>query len=103
MHRMRSYGHRRRSASRRATPARVEGPESRRLLSIALVKDVNPQDRYPFEITQSGAYTYYVSRDAAGGDHLERVDSRGHGSGVLFNDPNPASFGRDGASTRFRR
>lgn len=80
------------SSVRRALAPRVEGLESRELLSVIVLKDINPQDQFPGAITRSGDYLYYVSRDAAGGYNLERTDLRGRSSEVLFNDRNDAGY-----------
>ncbi len=62
-----------RSIRRRFTclPMRLEVLEERSLLSLSLIKDINPVPLFPAQITGAGANVYFVTQAADGGADLD--------------------------------
>ena len=50
---------------------RLEALEERTLLSLTLIKDINPAPLYPAEITGAGGNVYFVTKAADGGSDLD--------------------------------
>ena len=65
--------HRTRTSRPRRTcpPMRLEALEERTLLSLTLIKDINPVPLFPAEITGAGGNVYFVTKAADGGSDLD--------------------------------
>ena len=50
---------------------RPEALEERTLLSLTLLKDINPAPLFPTEITGAGGNVYFVTKAADGGSDLD--------------------------------
>ena len=50
---------------------RLEALEERTLLSLTLIKDINPAPLYPSQITGAGGNVYFVTQAADGGSELD--------------------------------
>ena len=53
------------------SPTRPEALEGRTLLSLTLLKDINPAPLFPTEITGAGGNVYFVTKAADGGSDLD--------------------------------
>ena len=53
------------------SPMRPEALEERTLLSLTLLKDINPVPLFPAEITGAGGNVYFVTKAADGGSDLD--------------------------------
>ncbi len=56
---------------RTGSPMRLEALEERTLLSLTLIKDINPAPLYPSQITGAGGDVYFVTQAADGGSELD--------------------------------
>ncbi len=74
------------------SPTRPEALEGRTLLSLTLLKDINPAPLFPTEITGAGANVYFVTKAADGAPDLDVKTT----TGVTLLKEFPAS--NDGAS-----
>ncbi len=75
------------SPRRRPHVPSVEHLETRRLLSLTLLKDLNTQDVFPTQITAAGDSAYFIDLDAHGSQNIERARLDGRGTSIVFNDP----------------
>ena len=55
----------------------VEVLEERSLLSLSLIKDINPVPLFPAQITGAGANVYFVTKAADGGADLDVKNATG--------------------------
>lgn len=74
----------------RVRPA-VESLEGRALLAVALLKDVNPEDLFPAQITDVGGTAYFATKGPGDGTQLWTSDGSAGGTKKLADFPAPAT------------
>lgn len=93
---------RRRDRSRRPRRSNLlmhfEALEERRLLSLAMVKDINRVDAFPANITPVGSSIYFTTRAADGGTNLDVMTGATVKFLKDFNSPTGSSYGQSVAN-----